>query len=106
MISGLPRIHESRTKSSDSSKLTAAFGASYKIYGSGQGATTATNFCIPPKLRESNGFMQMVESRTVESECLPFSSIPHTTLLFEDFLHHFDKVSRFYSQPPLMRDWW
>ena len=50
--------------------------------------------------------MQMVESRTVEYECLPFSSIPHTTPLFEDFLHHFDKVSRFYSRPPLMRDWW
>src|SRR5260370_20346694 len=50
--------------------------------------------------------MQMVENPTVESECLPFSSIPHTTRLFDDFLDHFDKVRNFYARPPLADDWW
>lgn len=48
----------------------------------------------------------MVESPKVETECLPFSSIPHTTRLFEDYLHHFDRVKRFYARPPLSQDWW
>ena len=42
----------------------------------------------------------------MEPECLPFSSIPHTTRLFDDFLHHFDKVRGFYSRPPLDETWW
>lgn len=50
--------------------------------------------------------MQMVESPNVETECLPFSSIPHTTRLFDDYLHHFDRVKRFYARPPLSQDWW
>jgi bacillithiol biosynthesis cysteine-adding enzyme BshC len=50
--------------------------------------------------------MQMVESRTVDSACLPFSSIPHTTRLFDDFLHHFDQVRRFYARHPLEGNWW
>src|SRR5260370_8734238 len=50
--------------------------------------------------------MPKVESRTVDSECIPFSSIPHTTRLFDDFLHHFDKVRRFYARPPLAGNWW
>jgi bacillithiol biosynthesis cysteine-adding enzyme BshC len=50
--------------------------------------------------------MQMVESPNVETECLPFSSIPHTTRLFDDYLHHFDRVKRFYARPPLSPDWW
>jgi bacillithiol biosynthesis cysteine-adding enzyme BshC len=41
-----------------------------------------------------------------QPECLPFSSIPHTSRLFDDFLHHFDKVRRFYVQPPLEGNWW
>jgi bacillithiol biosynthesis cysteine-adding enzyme BshC len=49
--------------------------------------------------------MQKVESRTVDSECIPFSSIPHTTRIFDDFLHHFDKVRRFYARPPLAGNW-
>jgi bacillithiol synthase len=49
----------------------------------------------------------MVETtRTVDSECLPFSSIPHTSRLFQDFLHHFDRVQRFYARPPLDSSWW
>ena len=48
----------------------------------------------------------MVESPNVETECLPFSSIPHTSRLFEDYLHHFDRVKRFYVRPPLNQDWW
>lgn len=39
------------------------------------------------------------------SECLPFSAIPHTTRLFGDYLQHFEKVRKFYSRPPLERDW-
>jgi len=42
----------------------------------------------------------------VEPECLPFSSIPHTTRLFDDFLHHFDKVRAFYVRPPFDESWW
>jgi bacillithiol biosynthesis cysteine-adding enzyme BshC len=41
----------------------------------------------------------------VDSSCLPFSAIPHTTRLFLDFLHDFDKVRQFYPRPPLGRDW-
>jgi bacillithiol biosynthesis cysteine-adding enzyme BshC len=50
--------------------------------------------------------MQMVESPNVETECLPFSSIPHSTRLFDDYLHHFDRVKQFYARPPLAQDWW
>jgi len=50
--------------------------------------------------------MPMVESPTVEFECLPFSSIPHTSRLFDDYLHHFTKVSAFYPRPPQMEGWW
>jgi bacillithiol biosynthesis cysteine-adding enzyme BshC len=41
----------------------------------------------------------------VNPECIPFSSIPHTTRLFDDFLHHFDKVNRFYARAPLDEGW-
>ena len=40
------------------------------------------------------------------AESVPFSSIPHTTRLFDDFLHHFDRVKQFYARTPLARDWW
>ena len=62
--------------------------------------------CNQRSRRESNESMQMVESPNVETECLPFSSIPHTTRLFDDYLHHFDRVKRFYARPPLSQDWW
>jgi bacillithiol biosynthesis cysteine-adding enzyme BshC len=26
--------------------------------------------------------------------------------LFDDYLHHFDRVKQFYAQPPLRQDWW
>jgi bacillithiol biosynthesis cysteine-adding enzyme BshC len=49
----------------------------------------------------------MVETtRTVDSECLPFSSIPRTSRLFQDFLHHFERVQRFYARPALDNSWW
>ncbi len=48
----------------------------------------------------------MAESKTTEAECIPFSSIPHTTSLFLDYLHHFDKVSRFYARSPLNTEWY
>ena len=50
--------------------------------------------------------MQIVESQTLETECLPLSSIPYTTRLFDDFLHNFDRVKHFYARPPLREDWW
>jgi bacillithiol biosynthesis cysteine-adding enzyme BshC len=62
--------------------------------------------CNQLSRRESNESMQMVESPNVETECLPFSSIPHTTSLFDDYLHHFDRVKQFYARPPLSQDWW
>ena len=48
----------------------------------------------------------MVESQTLGTECLPLSSIPHITRLFDDYLHDFDRVKQFYAQPPLRQDWW
>ncbi|MFL6311420.1 MAG: bacillithiol biosynthesis cysteine-adding enzyme BshC [Terriglobales bacterium] len=48
----------------------------------------------------------MVEIPNVETECLPFSSIPYTTRLFDDYLHHFDSVKQFYARAPLSQDWW
>lgn len=62
--------------------------------------------CNQRSRRESNESMQMVESPNVETECLPFSSIPHTTRLFDDYLHHFDSVKQFYAHPPLSQEWW
>jgi bacillithiol synthase len=50
--------------------------------------------------------MQMAENRTMDSDCIPSSSIPHTSRLFDDFLHHFEKVRGFYARPPLERNWW
>jgi bacillithiol synthase len=50
--------------------------------------------------------MPMVESQILEYQRVPFASIPHTSRLFEDYLHHFDRVSKFYARPPLARDWW
>jgi bacillithiol synthase len=48
----------------------------------------------------------MAEPQIVESECLPFSNIPGTSRLFEDFVHHFDRVSAFYARPPHPEEWW
>ncbi|HWF03625.1 MAG TPA: bacillithiol biosynthesis BshC, partial [Candidatus Angelobacter sp.] len=42
----------------------------------------------------------------METECLPFSSIPHTGRLFDDYLHAFGRVQKFYARPPLSQDWW
>ncbi|HEV2963618.1 MAG TPA: bacillithiol biosynthesis cysteine-adding enzyme BshC [Candidatus Angelobacter sp.] len=41
----------------------------------------------------------------MQPECIPFSSIPHQTRLFTDFLHHFDRVQAFYACPPQIADW-
>jgi len=50
--------------------------------------------------------MPTVETRSVDFECLAFSSIPHTSRLFQDFLHHFQRVQSFYARPPLDDSWW
>ncbi len=50
--------------------------------------------------------METVANRAVDPECLPFSSIPHTSRLFDDFLHHFHKVRDFYARPPSTGNWW
>ena len=42
----------------------------------------------------------------MDFECLAFSSIPHTSRLFQDFLHHFQRVQSFYARPPLDDSWW
>lgn len=36
----------------------------------------------------------------MESHCIPFGEVPHTTALFHDFLCHFSRVSSFYSYDP------
>lgn len=38
--------------------------------------------------------------RPMESQCLSFREVPHTTKLFSSFLEDFAQVSRFYSHPP------
>lgn len=42
----------------------------------------------------------------MDFECLAFSSIPHSSRLFQDFLHHFERVQTFYARPPLEHSWW
>lgn len=37
--------------------------------------------------------------RTPNSDCIPFSSIPHTSKLFLDFLFHFQNTAQFYPRP-------
>ncbi len=37
---------------------------------------------------------------SMESHCIPFREIPHTTKLFSSFLEDFARVSSFYSHPP------
>jgi bacillithiol synthase len=37
---------------------------------------------------------------SMESHCLPFREIPHTSGLFSTFLEQFDRVSSYYAHPP------
>jgi bacillithiol biosynthesis cysteine-adding enzyme BshC len=37
---------------------------------------------------------------SMESHCIPFREIPHTTKLFASFLEDFSRVSSFYAHPP------
>ena len=41
----------------------------------------------------------------MQSHCLSFKQIPHSTPLFLDYLYHFDKVQRFFPRAPFARDW-
>lgn len=41
----------------------------------------------------------------MNSECLPFSRIPHTSKLFNDYLHDFSRVSAFYARSPHPSEW-
>jgi bacillithiol synthase len=41
----------------------------------------------------------------VKSECLPFSSIPHVSRLFNDFLYDYPKVRAFYRRSPYLAEW-
>jgi bacillithiol synthase len=41
----------------------------------------------------------------VNSQCLPFSQIPHTNKLFSDYISDFQKVQQFYSRSPYSADW-
>jgi bacillithiol synthase len=41
----------------------------------------------------------------VHSECLPYSAIPHTTRIFQDHLYQFERVRRFYAEPPRSAEW-
>ena len=39
---------------------------------------------------------------SMESQCISFRDIPHTTKLFSTFLEDFDRVSTYYSHPPTL----
>ena len=41
----------------------------------------------------------------MKSHCLPFSQIPHTTRLFEDFLAYTARVRQFYPKSPHFAEW-
>jgi len=41
----------------------------------------------------------------VKTHCLPFSQIPHTTRLFNDFLSYSPKVQPFYPRSPHFKEW-
>ncbi len=41
----------------------------------------------------------------MKSHCLPFSQIPHTTKLFQDFLSHSPEVQQFYPHSPRFSEW-
>ena len=41
----------------------------------------------------------------MESHCLSFQQVPHSTALFLDYLYHFDKIRRFFPCPPFARNW-
>ena len=36
----------------------------------------------------------------MESHCIPFTQVPHTSALFSDYLYRFDRVARFYRHDP------
>src|SRR5437868_11427223 len=36
----------------------------------------------------------------MRAECLPISSIPHLSRLYQDYLNNFERVSSFYPRPP------
>ncbi len=38
--------------------------------------------------------------KTVKTDCMPFTAIPHNSRLFLDFLFHFEKVQGFYAHRP------
>lgn len=42
----------------------------------------------------------------MQSECLSFTRVPHTTQLFLDYLYNFPRVAQFYIHPPLSTDWY
>lgn len=41
----------------------------------------------------------------VKVECLPFSRIPHTSRLFQDFLSYSPQIKQFYPHSPNLSDW-
>ena len=46
-----------------------------------------------------------ISGELVQSDCLPFSDIPHTTPLFDDFLSWAPRVQSFYPRPPQPSRW-
>jgi bacillithiol synthase len=49
--------------------------------------------------------MPMSGELAVQSECLAFADIPHTTPLFKDYLAWAPQVQRFYARPPRLSSW-
>jgi bacillithiol biosynthesis cysteine-adding enzyme BshC len=36
----------------------------------------------------------------MNATCIPYTQVPHASVLLRDYLYHFDRVSQFYSGPP------
>jgi bacillithiol biosynthesis cysteine-adding enzyme BshC len=49
--------------------------------------------------------LSLVEPSLVDSECLSFSSIPHSTRLFLDVLTYSGNAPKFYPRSPIIGDW-
>jgi hypothetical protein len=47
----------------------------------------------------------MIKEGAVQSHCLSFTRVPHSTRLFLDYLYQFDNVRRFFLRAPFSRDW-
>jgi len=60
------------------------------------------SYVLPCRIGEVSNSEISVPSRT---ECVSFGDLPHTSALFLDYLHRFERVARFFSRPPRPAQW-